>query len=106
MRIIILVFAMMLTACTSQIASKQDRLQKHIGSNITDVQKLYLTERARPISFWESRNYAWVETKNPLDNGNILHTFKDPYRDCTINWIADNSGVVQSATPSGTMCNP
>lgn len=51
MRIIILAFAMLVTACTSQIASKQDRLQKHIGSNITDIQALYLTERSRPISF-------------------------------------------------------
>ncbi|KNH12151.1 hypothetical protein AB6C64_07595 [Vibrio cyclitrophicus] len=106
MRIIILAFAMLVTACTSQIASKQDRLQKHIGSNITDIQALYLTERSRPISFWESRNYAWVETKKPLDNLNTLHAFKDPYRDCTINWIADKSGVIQSAIPIGTMCNP
>ncbi len=106
MRIIVLAFAALATACTSQIASTEEHIQEYIGAGISDVQELYLTERSRPISFWASRNYAWIETKKPLDNGYTLHAFKNPYRDCTINWIADTSSIILSATLSGTMCEP
>ncbi|CAH6816981.1 conserved hypothetical protein [Vibrio chagasii] len=106
MRIIVLAFAALATACTSQIISTEEHILQYIGSDITDVQERYLTERSRPISFWESRNYAWIETKKPLDNGYTVHAFKNPYRDCTINWVADTSGVIQSATSTGTMCEP
>ncbi|MFA0231369.1 hypothetical protein AB4491_20610, partial [Vibrio sp. 10N.261.45.A7] len=73
MRIIVLAFAALVTACTSQIASTEKHIQKFIGADITDVQERYLTERSRPISFWASRNYAWIETKKPLDNGYTVH---------------------------------
>ncbi|NAZ93714.1 hypothetical protein [Vibrio toranzoniae] len=106
MRIIVLAFATLATACTSQITNTEERIQEYIGSDITDVQEQYLTERSRPISFWASRNYAWIETKKPLGNGYTLYIFKNPYRDCTINWIAGTGGVIQSATSSGTMCSP
>ena len=106
MRIIILALAALATACTNQITSTEEHIQQYIGSDITYVQERYLTERSRPISFWESRNFAWVETQTALDNGYTLHAFKNPYRDCTINWVADTSGEIRSATSSGTMCDP
>ena len=111
MRIIILALTALTAltaACSSQIASTEEHIQQYIGSNITDVQERYLTERSRPISFWESRNYAWVETQNALDNGYTLHAFKNPFRDCTINWVVmvNASGVIESGSPSGTMCSP
>ncbi|NOH93956.1 hypothetical protein F0229_15540 [Vibrio sp. AIC-3] len=106
MRIFVLAFAALVTACTSQIISTEEHIQEYIGSDITDVQERYLTERSRPISFWASRNYAWIETKKPLDNGYTVHAFKNPYRDCTINWVVNASGVIESGSPSGTMCSP
>ncbi|MDN3702074.1 hypothetical protein ACFFUO_11345 [Vibrio artabrorum] len=106
MRIIVLAFMTLITACSSLIPGTEERLQQYIGANISDVQALYLSERSRPISFWASRHYAWVEMKTLWEDGNTLHTFKNPYRDCSINWITDNSGVIQSATSSGTMCEP
>ncbi|CDT45269.1 Hypothetical protein VCR15J2_50193 [Vibrio coralliirubri] len=106
MRIIVLAFTALVTACSSQMSNTEEHVQEYIGSDITNAQEQYLTERSRPISFWASRNYAWVETKKPLDNGYTLHAFKNPYRDCTINWVANTSGAIQSATLSGTMCEP
>ncbi|MCG9694189.1 hypothetical protein L1D55_21065 [Vibrio sp. Isolate22] len=106
MRIIILALAALTAACSSQIASTEEHIQQYIGSNITDVQERYLTERSRPISFWECRNYAWVETQNAQDSGYTLHAFKNPFTDCTINWVVNASGVIESGSPSGTMCSP
>ncbi|WP_299688946.1 hypothetical protein [uncultured Vibrio sp.] len=106
MRIIILAFVVLAIGCSNKIAGTEERIQGYVGSDITDAQAFYLTERSRPISFWASRNYAWIESKKVLDNGDILHAFKNPYRDCTINWVTDQTGIILSATPSGSMCSP
>jgi len=63
MRIIILTLAVLISTCSSQIASTEEQIQQYIGSNITDVQERYLTERSRPISFWESRNMLGLRPK-------------------------------------------
>ena len=104
--IVVLVVAALATACSSQVASTEEHIQKYIGSDIAEVQERYLTERPRPISFWESRTFAWQETQKILEDGSTLHAFKNPSRDCTINWIADSNGIIKSATSSGAMCDP
>ena len=51
MRIFVLVFAVLATACTSQIISTEEHIQQYIGSDVTDVQERYLTETITPYQF-------------------------------------------------------
>ncbi|OMO25890.1 hypothetical protein BH582_01790 [Vibrio sp. 10N.222.47.A9] len=106
MRIIILAFTLLVTACTSQIIGTDEHIESYIGSNIADAQKLYLTPHSQAVSFWESRTFAWVETQTPLENGETQHAFKNPYRDCTINWVVDQNGMIIAGSHSGEMCSP
>ena len=106
MRIYIPIAMIFISACTSQIVSTDEHVESYIGSNIADAQALYLTPHSQAVTFWESRTFAWVETQTSLENGEIQHSFKNPYRDCTINWIVDQSGVIIAGSHSGDMCSP
>jgi len=96
---------LLLTAgCTSQVVSTQTHVQSYVGSNISDVQNLYLTPHSQAIGLFDSKTYAWVETQQKFESGNTQHSFSDPYRDCTVIWVADQNGIINSGSYFGKDC--
>lgn len=94
-----------MSACTSQIIGTNESIKGAIGVNISAVQELYLTPANRSISFLESKVHAWNETQQAFENGDIQHSFSNPYRDCTIILIADEAGIIKSGSYFGAQCS-
>ncbi|PKG37383.1 hypothetical protein [Psychromonas sp. Urea-02u-13] len=96
---------LLLSGCTSQIVGTSEQIKSAYGSDIKDLQKLYLTPHYHSVSFFESKTFAWIETQKEFENGDRLHTFTNPYRDCTLHWITDTNGMIKSGSFYGKSCS-
>lgn len=92
------------SGCTSQVVSTDEHVRAYIGENITSAQALYLTPASQLSGPFEFKEYAWSETKEAFINGDVQHTFTNPYLDCTIFWITDKHGVIKSGSYIGEDC--
>ena len=103
-KVYILILVSFLTACVSQISTIDEHVNGYIGKPISQIQELYKTPKRSSVGFFKTKTFAWKESQSQFINGNTLYSYKNPYKDCVINWIADNNNIIISGSYSGEGC--